>query len=152
MRFEAIANPERDTLRGAGTQVADLVVEREAQAVVTGHVGPNAFRVLQASGIPVYLSADGTVREAIAAHESGRLDPVAEADAPTHSGTKQALDPCAGRDLAAVPPVPSGPFASREEEVTVLREMAKELRDRLAQVSRRLDGLGETAPAPPSAD
>jgi predicted Fe-Mo cluster-binding NifX family protein len=134
MHFEAMGNPELDTLRGAGFQAAELVVGRGAQAVMTGNVGPNAFSVFQSSGVPVYLSGRGTVVEA--------------ANVPTHSGTSGGtgvgVDRGVGRGRRpwdAVPPMPSTPFASREEEITALKETAGELRERLAQVVERLEQL-----------
>jgi predicted Fe-Mo cluster-binding NifX family protein len=87
MHFEAVGNPELDALRGIGFATAEFVVERGARAVMTGHVGPNAFRVFQSSGVPVYLSAGGTVREAVRAYKAGLLQPVQGADVPTHCGT-----------------------------------------------------------------
>jgi predicted Fe-Mo cluster-binding NifX family protein len=87
------------SLRGAGFQAPELIVERGAQAVVTGNVGPNAFRVLQALGVTVYLFGGGTVREAIEAYTTGRLERVEEANAPTHTGrtSDQCRDDSKGR-------------------------------------------------------
>jgi predicted Fe-Mo cluster-binding NifX family protein len=143
MHFEAMENPETGALRGAGTQAAEFVVERGVQAVVTGNVGPNAFKVFQVSGVPVYLSGSETVREAIESYKNGRLQPAEEANVPTHSGTSGGRELGMGRTWSAVPPMPSTPFASREEESTVLEGMANELRDRLAQVLERLEQLGK---------
>jgi len=148
MHFEATENPESDTLRGAGIQAAGFIVERGAQAVVTGNVGPNAFRVLQASGVPVYLSGGGTVREAISAYKIERPQPVEEANVPTHSGTSGGIG--AGvdggvsrgrRTQDAAAPVTPTPPASREEEISALKETAKELRERLAQVLEQLEQM-----------
>ena len=86
MRFEALENPEISALRGAGFHTPEFIVERGAQAVVTGNVGPNAFGVLQDLGVPVYLFGGGTVREAIEAYKAGRLQPVEGASVPTQSG------------------------------------------------------------------
>jgi len=147
MRFEAMVNPESGDLRGTGIQVAEFILERGVQAVVTGNVGPNAFRALQASGVPVYLCRGRTVWEAIEAYKAGQLQTVEEANVPTHSG-KELAGSGVGSGLNAqsrtwgpIPPVPSAPFASREEETTVLKETARELRNRLAQVLGRLDQL-----------
>lgn len=85
-RFEAFENPEKESLRGAGFHTPEFIVEQGAQAVVTGSVGPNAFRTLQALGIPVYLFEGGTVQEAIEAYTAGRLQPLEKANVPTHSG------------------------------------------------------------------
>ena len=138
MQFEVIDNPAIDTLRGAGFHAAEFIVERGAQAVVTGNVGPNAFKVLQASGVLVYLSVGETVREAVKTYKAGRLQPVEEANVPTHSGTTSGAGP-RPRD-AISPALPASP-ASREEEITALSETARELCGRLVQVLERLEQL-----------
>ena len=53
MQFEAVPNPAMNQGGGAGIQAAQFVVELGAQAVLTGNLGPNAFNVLAATGIPV---------------------------------------------------------------------------------------------------
>ena len=73
MQFEAVENPAIGASGGAGIQAAQLVVERGAQAVVTGNMGPNAFSVFQSAGVPIYLFGGGTVREAA---EASGLDEV----------------------------------------------------------------------------
>jgi predicted Fe-Mo cluster-binding NifX family protein len=152
MHFEALGNSELDTPRGAGFGAAEFVVERGARAVMTGNVGPNALSVFQSSGVPVYLSASGTVREAVEAYETGQLQSVEEANVPTHSGTDGGtgvgVDRGAGkgcRPWDAIPAMPSTPFASREEEIAVLKETARELCERLAQVLERLEQLRKEA-------
>jgi predicted Fe-Mo cluster-binding NifX family protein len=142
MHFEAMANTEDAALPGIGFQVAELVVEHGVQAVVTGNVGPNAFSVFRASGVPVYLDRGRTVREAVAACKDGQLQPLEAASVSTHSGARRAAMQDERNGLGAIPPVPSAPFATREEEMAALEEMAKALRDRLAQVVERLDHLG----------
>lgn len=79
MDFEAVENPATEAAGGAGIQVAQFVVERGAQAVVTGSVGPNAFDVLQSAGVPIYRFGGLTVREAVEAFKAGELQPIAEA-------------------------------------------------------------------------
>ncbi|NLE65544.1 MAG: dinitrogenase iron-molybdenum cofactor biosynthesis protein [Elusimicrobia bacterium] len=86
---EAVANPNLEAAGGAGIRSAELVASREVAAVITGHVGPNAFRTLEAAGIPVFIGARGTVNEAAAAYEEGRLQ---KAEAPD-SGSKSGMRP-----------------------------------------------------------
>jgi predicted Fe-Mo cluster-binding NifX family protein len=86
MQYEAIANPAVSAGGGAGVQAAQFVIERGAQAVVTGNVGPNAFGVFRAGGIPVYLFKEGTVQQAVRAYKAGRLAPVADATVSAHAG------------------------------------------------------------------
>ncbi len=70
--------------QGAGIQTGKKVVELKAQAVVTGHVGPKAFAVLNAGGIAIYTGASGTVRQVIEQFKSGVLRPVQGADVEGH--------------------------------------------------------------------
>mgnify|MGYP001058902027 CR=1 FL=1 len=73
--------------QGAGVRSAQMVVDLEADAVITGHCGPKAFRALEAAGIPIYTGAQGSVREAIKAFEAGELKPLDGPNAAPHSGT-----------------------------------------------------------------
>jgi len=70
--------------QGAGVQAAQTVCGLGADCLLTGHCGPKAFRALQAAGVRVYTGASGTVGEAIAALEQGRLQPASSADVDGH--------------------------------------------------------------------
>jgi predicted Fe-Mo cluster-binding NifX family protein len=52
--------------------------------VLTGHVGPKAFAVLQAANIIVYAGASGTVREALDCLKCGKLHAAKTADVEGH--------------------------------------------------------------------
>lgn len=69
--FEAVANPYQDTVGGAGTQSAQLVVEREVGAVLAGSYGPKATAVLADAGIDMVSGVSGTVREAVEQFKRG---------------------------------------------------------------------------------
>jgi len=86
MQCESVPNPAIGASGGAGIQAAQFILERGAQAVMTGNVGPNAFGVFRASEVEVYLFGGGTVREAVEAYEAGRIHPVGGANVPAHSG------------------------------------------------------------------
>ena len=86
MQYEAVANPAVSAGGGAGVQAAQFVVERGAQAVVTGNVGPNAFGVFQAAGTLVYLFKGGTVQQAVEAYKGGRLSSASDATVSAHAG------------------------------------------------------------------
>jgi predicted Fe-Mo cluster-binding NifX family protein len=130
LEFEVLDNPAVNAAGGAGIQAAQFVVERGAQAVVTGNVGPNAFNVLQSAGVPVYLFSGGTVREAVEAYKAGQLSTTGGASASAHAGMGQ------GTGMA----VPVADL-SREEEVTALKKTTGDLRRQLAEVMERLDQL-----------
>lgn len=79
MDFQAFLNPAMGAGGGAGIQAAQLVASQGVGAVLTGNLGPNAFQVLQAAGLPVFTIQGGTVREAVEAYKAGQLLAVAEA-------------------------------------------------------------------------
>lgn len=82
--FEVIDNRQNlEAAQGAGIQTAQNIVATGAAAIVTGHCGPKAFRVLQASGIKVFNSEAATVAEALQCYRNGQL---AEALAPNSAG------------------------------------------------------------------
>ncbi|MGC9395901.1 MAG: NifB/NifX family molybdenum-iron cluster-binding protein [Anaerolineae bacterium] len=71
--FEALPNPAVDAPGGAGVQAAQTVLQKGVGAVIAPNLGPNAFRVIQAAGIPAYRMEGATVRAAIAAFNAGQL-------------------------------------------------------------------------------
>ena len=78
--FEAIDNAvNKGAMGGAGTGAAEIVSDRGVQAVVTGHLGPNAFKALGAAGIPGYDGVGRTVRDAVSAFVAGELEGLTEA-------------------------------------------------------------------------
>jgi predicted Fe-Mo cluster-binding NifX family protein len=84
---EAIDNGViRDAVQGAGVQAAELVVGLGAQALITGHCGPKAFRALAAAGVTVYPTDARTVAEALGQLRRGELVPADDADVTGHWG------------------------------------------------------------------
>lgn len=70
--------------QGAGIQSAQNVVNSGAGAVISGHLGPNAFRVLQTAGVDVYTASGMTVTQAIQAYEQGKLAKLTGPDVSGH--------------------------------------------------------------------
>jgi predicted Fe-Mo cluster-binding NifX family protein len=73
MDFEAVENPNTMAAGGAGIQSAQLVADKGAGVVLTGHCGPNAFQTLQAANIGVCVGAAGTVRQVVEQYMAGSL-------------------------------------------------------------------------------
>lgn len=86
LKFEAVENPNLESTGGAGIQSAQLVASKQAKAVVTGNVGPNAFQTLTAAGIEVFTGASGTVREAIDKYKQGGFKAAASPSVSSKSG------------------------------------------------------------------
>jgi predicted Fe-Mo cluster-binding NifX family protein len=88
MQFEVVDNPALSAPGGAGIQAAQFVIERGAQAVVTGNVGPNAFGVFRSADVPVFLLGSGIVRDAVETYKKGLLQSTGGANVAAHSGTR----------------------------------------------------------------
>ena len=73
MAFEAIPNMAAGSSGGAGIQAAQAIADKGVKFVVTGNVGPNAFRALSAAGIEIVTGASGTVSEVVAKFKKGEL-------------------------------------------------------------------------------
>lgn len=65
MKFELVFNPNTLDAQGVGPQTAKLIADTGAQVVLTGSVGPNASRALEAAGIRVVPGVSGTIRGAV---------------------------------------------------------------------------------------
>lgn len=73
-----------DSAQGAGIQSAEMVARQGVNAIVSGHCGPKAFRVLQAAGIRIYSSDAPTVRDALEKYRAGTLAEACSADVEGH--------------------------------------------------------------------
>lgn len=77
--------PNLELAQGAGIQAAEAVARLEPEALISGNVGPKAFRVLQAAGIRVYRCEQGTVAEAVARFRAGALQELSGATVEGHT-------------------------------------------------------------------
>ena len=83
--FELIDNaPNMQAVQGAGIQAAQAVIKSGAEAVVTGHCGPKALRVLTAADVKVYHSEAPTIADALEQYRLGQLPPAMRADVEGH--------------------------------------------------------------------
>lgn len=151
MDFEAVPNPAMSQGGGAGIQAAQLVVNHGAEVVLSGNLGPNAFDVLQAAGVPSYLVGEGTVRQAVEAFLAGQLQPIAGANVAAHAGAgggigwgtgnRRGHGRVQGRGAPPAAPCPPERRGDHEAELTELRETLKALRRQLAETMDRIERL-----------
>jgi len=80
---EFIANTAADSASGAGVKAAQLVADEEVEALISGRVGPKAFRGLDKAGIKIYSTTETTLQEVVVAYKDGNLT---ELDGPTNQG------------------------------------------------------------------
>lgn len=70
--------------QGAGIQTGQNIANLGAQAVITGNVGPNAFKTLNAAGVKIFLAEKQTVAEAVEALKVEKLKEVNQANVEGH--------------------------------------------------------------------
>jgi len=80
LAFDYVDNGASQVMaQGAGIQAAEIVAATGARVLLTGFVGPKAFKALSAAGIKIGQNVDNlTVREAVKRFQAGDV-PVAEA-------------------------------------------------------------------------
>jgi len=83
---EGVANPNIESSGGAGIQSAQMVASKGAAVVLTGHVGPNAFKTLSTAGVTIFTGAVGTVKDTVDAYEAGKLARAVAPDSASKSG------------------------------------------------------------------
>ena len=88
MDFTAHSNASGSAMGGAGIQAGQFASSLGVSAVITGAVGPNASRVLSASGLKVYTGASGTVQQAVDDFKAGKLTGSASATVGAHHGMR----------------------------------------------------------------
>jgi predicted Fe-Mo cluster-binding NifX family protein len=79
-----IENSAAKSAGGAGIRAAQIVVDSEAEALLTPRLGENAFDVLKAADIKIYQSTNASVKENIDAFIDGKLSLLQEIHAGFH--------------------------------------------------------------------
>lgn len=83
--FEVSDNSKQMNIaQGAGIQAAQNVVNLGVGAVISGHLGPKAFQVLQSAGVVAYSAVNMTVADAVKHYREGSLSKLAGADVQGH--------------------------------------------------------------------
>ena len=89
MEFDLVSNDSTSAAHGAGIQAAQTAVNSGAKIVITGNVGPNAFKVLSATGIKVITGVSGTIKEAVEKYKNGEFQETSNPTVNGHFGRGQ---------------------------------------------------------------
>lgn len=87
--FEAIQNESASAMGGAGgagIQAAQFMANKKVDVVLTGNIGPNAFKILSTAGIIVITRVNGIVKDAIEKFKNGDLKETTEPNVLQHFG------------------------------------------------------------------
>jgi len=74
-KTEAIENKSTDQINGAGISTAQLMAEKNINAVITGNVGPRALDVLKQFNIEVYFGS-GAIKKVLQKFIDGKLEKI----------------------------------------------------------------------------
>lgn len=72
-KYEFIENAGRNAMGGAGIQAAQDVIAKGVEAVITGNMGPNSFRVFENAKINIYSGVSGPLKDAIEKFKANQL-------------------------------------------------------------------------------
>ncbi|HHU63610.1 MAG TPA: diguanylate cyclase [Clostridiales bacterium] len=84
-QVKAIENKGQMSGAGAGIAAANQIIDEDVDVVITGNMGPNAFRLVKNSDINIYRSGVVEVEKAIQLFKDGKLDELTDAG-PAHAG------------------------------------------------------------------
>ena len=70
--------------QGAGIQTGQNIANLGVEAVITGNVGPNAFKTLNAAKVKIFLAEKQIVQNAIDSFKTGELKEVDQANVEGH--------------------------------------------------------------------
>jgi len=87
LEWQALLNPAISAPGGAGIQAAQVVVDHQCSAVISGDFGPNAYNALKAAGVPMYLFGScRTIQDAIERFKAGQLEQIGAPAPAGHMG------------------------------------------------------------------
>jgi predicted Fe-Mo cluster-binding NifX family protein len=145
MEFESLENPNVMASGGAGISTAEMIAGKGVKVVLTGNCGPNAYQVLSQAGIQIITGVTGVVRDAIQNFKAGELRASPQPSVAAHFGTGMGMGRGMGRGrgMTKMGPMPqvTQVSLSREEEIAMLKNQAKELKQQLHEKLRRIDEL-----------
>jgi len=73
-----------NAVQGAGIQTGQNIANLGVEAVITGNVGPNAFKTLSSANVKIFLAEKQTVQDAIDSYKAGKLKEVDQANVEGH--------------------------------------------------------------------
>ena len=144
LQFETIQNPGLCAGGASGIQAAQLLVDKGIEAVLTGNIGPNAFKVLTEAKIKIVTGLSGvTVKQAIEEFKSGQYQQCITPSVETHYGTGMGLGWGMGRGQCMGVGMPQLPqqTVSPKEELKSLHEQSQKKKKELVMIQERIDEL-----------
>ena len=73
-----IENTAANAPGGAGIQAAQSIIDNKADVLLTPRCGENAAKVIHSSGVRMYKTVQGTIKENIELYKKGSLEPLTD--------------------------------------------------------------------------
>lgn len=83
--YRFIDNKAQSAGGGAGIAAAQQLIDEDAEVILTGNMGPNAYNVTVNAGIKVYRIGNVTLEKAVQLFKEAKLEAISEAG-PAHFG------------------------------------------------------------------
>lgn len=77
--IKVLENQGKKSDHGAGIGASQQVIDENIDVLITGHLGPNAFEILEDSNIELFSAKGGTVEEVLEKFKSGKLEKIEKA-------------------------------------------------------------------------
>jgi|AntAceMinimDraft_16_1070373.scaffolds.fasta_scaffold31416_2 predicted Fe-Mo cluster-binding NifX family protein len=73
--IKAIPNEAVEATRGAGVSAAQMIADEKVHVIITGNMGPNAYRVLESSNLKIFTGvANVSAKEACTSYQNNELE------------------------------------------------------------------------------
>ncbi|MGE5580597.1 MAG: NifB/NifX family molybdenum-iron cluster-binding protein [Bacillota bacterium] len=86
--YRFLRNKAQDSGGGAGIAAAQQLIDEDVEVVLTGSLGPNAYRVIESAGMKAYRISNVSLEEAVGLFCEAKLESISEAG-PAHLGIGQ---------------------------------------------------------------
>lgn len=79
---KVLENQGKKADHGAGTGASQQAIDENIDVIITGHLGPNAFQILDSSDIKLLSAKSGTVKEVLEQFKNNELEEIKTAGKP----------------------------------------------------------------------
>ena len=83
--YEVIDNTAKEGAHGAGPKAAQLVIENNADVLITGNLGPKAYAVIDETNIESFRSKEVSIQKNIEYYLANKLEKI-KSYGPSHAG------------------------------------------------------------------
>jgi predicted Fe-Mo cluster-binding NifX family protein len=83
--IKVLENQGKNASGGAGISASNQLIDENIDVIITGNLGPNAFEIIEKSGVKAYKCDGIVIAEAIEKYKKGELEEI-KMSGPAHHG------------------------------------------------------------------